>query len=87
MSTQSQTTTEIDLATMSVEDDVASADFVPDSLTEGLAIPDIGELIAQANEGLKTVDEGVRRFVKEKPAVALVGAIAAGFLIGRLLSR
>ena len=65
------------------ENEIFTADFIPD----GLAVPDLGELLGQAEEGLKNVDTSVRRFVSDKPVIALVGAVAAGFLIGRLLSR
>jgi hypothetical protein len=33
------------------------------------------------------VDASIRRFVAERPLVAIAGALAGGFLIGRLLSR
>ncbi|MDP2342326.1 MAG: hypothetical protein Q8O67_15330 [Deltaproteobacteria bacterium] len=52
-----------------------------------VAVPNVAELIAQASEQLKVVDDGIRKFVSEKPGVALVGAVAIGFLVGRLLSR
>ncbi len=37
--------------------------------------------------GLRAVDDRVRSFVAERPAVALLGAVAVGFVVGRLLSR
>ncbi len=37
--------------------------------------------------GLQAIDERVRTFVAERPAAALLGAVAVGFVVGRLLSR
>ena len=90
-----RTTGEIDLAGMSPldrnENDVVTADFIPDTSGAAMAspasMPDVGALLSQASESLKAVDGGVRKLVSEKPAVALIGAVAAGFVIGRLLSR
>ena len=42
-----------------------------------------GEMSAK----LARVDTEVRAFVKERPVLALLGAIAAGYLIGRVLRR
>ena len=42
-----------------------------------------GEIRAELTE----VDQKVRAFVKERPVLALLGAIAAGYLIGRVLGR
>jgi ElaB/YqjD/DUF883 family membrane-anchored ribosome-binding protein len=36
---------------------------------------------------LQELEGRVRNFVVEKPAVAVVGAVAAGFIVGRILSR
>ena len=33
------------------------------------------------------VDEQLRAFVKERPVLALLSAVAAGYLVGRLLRR
>jgi hypothetical protein len=33
------------------------------------------------------VDEEVRAFVQERPVMALLGAIAAGYFIGRIMRR
>ena len=50
----------------------------PQSTTEG-----DGELSAE----LARVDKKVRVFVKERPVLALLSAIAAGYLIARLIRR
>jgi hypothetical protein len=34
---------------------------------------------------LARVDEEVRAFVKERPILALLGAVAAGYVLGRML--
>jgi hypothetical protein len=36
---------------------------------------------------LARVDTQVRAFVKERPVLALLGAVAAGYLFGRLVRR
>ena len=36
---------------------------------------------------LKETDERVRSFVAERPLTALLGAVAVGFFVGRLLAR
>lgn len=40
-----------------------------------------------AKEQLEAVSKKVKVFVDEHPVVAVAGAVAAGFLVGRLLSR
>ncbi|MDP2344106.1 MAG: hypothetical protein Q8O67_24325 [Deltaproteobacteria bacterium] len=35
----------------------------------------------------RSVDQRMRELVAERPAVALLGAVALGFVVGRLLSR
>lgn len=45
------------------------------------------DVVHNATENLRHVDEQVRRFVVAKPAVALLAAVAAGFVVGRLASR
>ena len=42
-----------------------------------------GELSAE----MARIDQGVRAFVKERPVLALLGAITAGYLLGRVLRR
>lgn len=39
----------------------------------------------QMTQELARVDQEVRAFVKERPVLALIGAIAAGYLLGRVL--
>ena len=39
------------------------------------------------SDTLARVDKEVRAFVKERPVLALLGAITAGYLIGRVLRR
>jgi hypothetical protein len=63
------------------------ADFVPDPFAEGLGMPELGDVFALAGESVKNVDRGIRRFVTERPVVAVAAAVAAGFVVGRLLSR
>ena len=43
--------------------------------------------IEAAREALGDVDRKVRGFVKENPGLCLLGAVAAGFVIGRIVSR
>lgn len=45
------------------------------------------ELVEGVREKLSLADARVRDFVERRPIVALCGAVAAGFLIGRIVSR
>ena len=54
---------------------------------EQAQLPNPEDVVASLRERAVALDAEVRRFVVERPVVALVGAIAGGFLIGRLLSR
>ena len=54
---------------------------------EQAQLPRPEDVVASLRERAVALDAEVRRFVVERPVVALVGAIAGGFLIGRLLSR
>lgn len=40
-----------------------------------------------AREALTDLDKKVRTFVKENPGLCLLGAVAAGFMIGRIVAR
>ena len=57
----------------------------------GSTLPDMlggaQEQIEVAREALSDVDKKVRAFVKERPGMCLMGAVAAGFIIGRIVSR
>ena len=43
------------------------------------------DAVADVRERLEDVDVQIRSFVREKPLVAVGVAVAAGFLVGRLL--
>jgi len=43
--------------------------------------------IRAARDALSDLDTKVRTLVKERPGLCLLGAVAAGFLIGRIVSR
>jgi len=45
------------------------------------------EIENEPSDTLARVDKEVRAFVKERPVLALLGAITAGYLIGRVLRR
>lgn len=45
------------------------------------------EGLRDASRGLTRVDGQIKRLVREKPLAMAFGAMAAGFLMGRLLSR
>jgi ElaB/YqjD/DUF883 family membrane-anchored ribosome-binding protein len=60
----------------------------------GSALTHIHEAQLQAAEQMERIrdalisfDESARAFIRKRPGLCLVGAIAAGFLIGRLVSR
>ncbi len=62
---------------------------LPSAATEPCPAPAsmVADVVSTATENLRHVDEQVRRFVVEKPGVALLAAVAAGFVVGRLASR
>ena len=43
--------------------------------------------LVEARKTLATVSEGAIEFIRERPVVCLVGALAAGYLFGRLVRR
>lgn len=47
----------------------------------------IGPGIDQAKENLAELNERVSGFIKENPGTCLLGALALGFVIGRIASR
>jgi hypothetical protein len=47
----------------------------------------LNETYAQAAEALKRLDERARSFIRERPAVALLGAMALGFIVARVARR
>ncbi len=58
----------------------------PRPIGEGVGQP-TGEGVGQMGTELARVDTQVRAFVKERPVLALLGAVAAGYLFGRLVRR
>lgn len=55
------------------------------SLRELLPISD--EDFERYRHQLEDIDHRARSFIRENPTVAVAGAVAVGFLIGRILSR
>ena len=49
--------------------------------------PDGSEALGDIAAELGQVDEQLRSFVKERPVLALLSAVAAGYLVGRLMRR
>jgi ElaB/YqjD/DUF883 family membrane-anchored ribosome-binding protein len=47
----------------------------------------LGPRLQEAQAQLKSLNEQVKTFVRKNPGVALAGAIAVGFLVGRWASR
>jgi ElaB/YqjD/DUF883 family membrane-anchored ribosome-binding protein len=47
----------------------------------------VEQKMALAADQLAHVDQTIRTFVKERPFVAVAGAIAFGYLLGMILSR
>lgn len=60
-------------------------------LTEEVGATDVAahvtDKLAAAKEQAGALKVKVKDFVEENPVVAVAGAVAAGFLVGRLLSR
>jgi hypothetical protein len=52
---------------------------------DGLSGPE--EVVPKLVQKVRTVDEKVVAFVRERPVVSLVAALAAGYLVGRVISR
>jgi hypothetical protein len=46
-----------------------------------------GEFVPEIVNKVKEADAKLVAFVKERPVVALVAALAAGYVVGRLVSR
>jgi len=51
------------------------------------AADDVRSSVAQARSELHDLDRHARQFVRERPLAALLAALAAGFLVGRMASR
>lgn len=47
----------------------------------------MGPKLKDAAAQLETVNERVKSFIKENPGTCLLGALAVGFVVGRLASR
>jgi ElaB/YqjD/DUF883 family membrane-anchored ribosome-binding protein len=52
---------------------------------DGLSGPE--DVVPKIVQKVRTADEKVVAFVRERPLVSLVAALAAGYLIGRVVSR
>ena len=52
---------------------------------DGLSGPD--EVVPKIVQKVRGADEKVIAFVRERPIVALAAALAAGYLVGRVVSR
>lgn len=46
-----------------------------------------GKAADSASDELERIDHDLRAFVKERPVLALLSAIAAGYMIGRVMRR
>jgi len=51
------------------------------------AIEKIEERMREARDRLQRVDQQIVRFAKEKPLIAVVSALAVGFVVGRIFSK
>ena len=49
--------------------------------------PLLGSSLEQLRSNFTDFDGEVRRFVRDKPLLAVGAAIAAGYIVGRILSR
>ena len=47
----------------------------------------MGPQVEDMREGLEELNTKVSAFIREKPGACLLGALAVGFLIGRIASR
>jgi len=53
----------------------------------GQMIDQVGTYIKRANTEMGEVDTRVRHLVEQRPLAALLGAIAAGFVLARIAAR
>jgi ElaB/YqjD/DUF883 family membrane-anchored ribosome-binding protein len=58
-----------------------------DTIVKSEALQDAKDRLAQANEQLGDLDQKVRRFVRDQPVIALLGAAFVGHMIGRMFAR
>ena len=49
--------------------------------------PDVDEIRPETEDIAGDLDHWLRTFVRERPFVTVAAAVAAGFFVGRLLSR
>lgn len=47
----------------------------------------LGPRLEEAKQQLESLNLKVKTFVKENPGTALLGALAVGFVVGRLVSK
>jgi len=47
----------------------------------------LGPQIEEAKRGLSDLNTRIKAFVRERPGVCLLGALALGFVVGRIASR
>jgi ElaB/YqjD/DUF883 family membrane-anchored ribosome-binding protein len=50
-------------------------------------LPAAHEVIPELVQRAKAADEQIVAFVRERPVVALCAALAAGYVVGRIVSR
>ena len=58
---------------------------VQDALEEG--VHEIEERYRDARDQLRTVNDTAVRFIREHPAACIAGAVAVGYVVGRMASR
>lgn len=63
----------------------ATADSIHDEVDE--VDDEIQERLADLRERAAEIDSQVRRVVREHPFLSLAGAVAAGYVVGRLIRR
>lgn len=47
----------------------------------------LGPQLEEAKRGLNDLNARIKSFVRERPGVCLLGALAFGFVVGRIASR
>ena len=64
---------------MSLEaETVSDSNYLPDGIEDKLE---------DLRDGLGSVDERVREFVRDRPFATLIGALATGYFIGRIIAK
>lgn len=58
----------------------------PESISHG-GFPDLAPQLEEARQNLERLNERVMAFARERPVTCIVGALALGFVVGKIAAR